>query len=228
MFPLLVKHITDETLVSNGKYTKVFHFDGKALVAEHIRSLGIPATVLNLGVFMNYSLFMLVPVPDSPKSYKLCIPLPGNTKWPLISVHEDTGKYVKAILLNREKMLGKEICGAERDYTLEECVGLLKKAGVDVTFEQTTFDDYRKMLEAHGLPEFFRDDMCDNMKYCAEYGLFGGGGLDAGHAVSDAVIRSSLNCKSARVLITVLQILTEPLQTYEEWIAKRPEVAALK
>jgi hypothetical protein len=51
-----------------------------------------------------------------------------------MSVVEDTGKYVKAILLNREKLLGKQVCAAEKNYTVEDCVALLgEKAGVDVT-----------------------------------------------------------------------------------------------
>jgi hypothetical protein len=140
---------------------------------------------------MNYIILMLSPVPGSSKSYRLSFPLPGHAKWPLISVVEDTGKYVKAILLNREKLLGKQICAAENDYTLDECVALMReKGGVDVTYEQVTEEDYRKALEEKGLPEFFRDDMCENMKYASEYGFFGGVGLEAGHEVSDAMLNS--------------------------------------
>ena len=137
---------------------------------------------------MNYTLFMLSPdlASGSSKSYKLSLPIPGRTKWPLISVNQDTGKYVKAILLNREKLLGKDICAAEKEYTLEECCGLLKeKAGIDMKFEQATEDGYKKALEKMGLPDFFRDDMCENMQYVKEFGFFGGSGLEAGHEVSD-------------------------------------------
>lgn len=131
---------------------------------------------------------MVSPVPGSSKSHKLSLPVPSNTKWPLISVVEDVGKYVKAILLNREKLLGKQICASEKDYTLEESVALMReKGGVDVTYEQVAEEDYRKAMGAKGLPEFFIDDMCENMKYVSEFGFFGGQGLEIGHEVSGAV-----------------------------------------
>jgi hypothetical protein len=192
--PLLPLVSLTEIPVTDGKFTKVLHFDGKALVEEHIRSLGIPATFLLLGGFMTYTLFMLSPVPStgSSKAYKLSLPVASSTKWPLISVTQDTGNYVKAILLNREKVLGKQICAAEKEYTLEECVGLMReKAGLDVTYEQATEEDYRKALEAKGLPEVFRDEMCENMRYVSEYGFFGGVGLEAGHEVSADMMDSS-------------------------------------
>jgi len=40
----------------------------------------------------------------------------------MISAGEDTGKFVKGILLNREKVLGKQIRAAENAYTLDENV----------------------------------------------------------------------------------------------------------
>jgi uncharacterized protein YbjT (DUF2867 family) len=38
--------------VSNGKLSKVHHFDTKAEVEKYIRSLNIPATFVNPGCFM--------------------------------------------------------------------------------------------------------------------------------------------------------------------------------
>ena len=150
---------------------------------------------------MSYTVFMISPVPGSSKSHKLSLPLPGDAKWPLISVVEDTGKYVKAILLNREKLLGKQICAAEKDYTVEESVALLReKAGVDVAYEQVSEEDYRKALEKKGLPEFFRDDLCENMKYASEYGFFGGMGLEAGHEVSGTCARIILEVQDFLII----------------------------
>jgi hypothetical protein len=76
-------------------------------VEEYIISFGIPLTSVHLGVFFSCPLFWPKPVPSvSPasKSYKSFLPLTQSLKLPMISVNSDTGKYVKAILLNREKV----------------------------------------------------------------------------------------------------------------------------
>jgi hypothetical protein len=65
-------------------------------------------TSVHIGVFFSYPLFWLKPVSPStsptPKSYKFSLPLTRCLKLPMISVNSDAGKYVKAILLNREKV----------------------------------------------------------------------------------------------------------------------------
>ncbi|PMD52673.1 NAD(P)-binding protein [Hyaloscypha bicolor E] len=86
--------------ITEGKTTGVLHFDSKPIVKEYIISLGIPSPP--------YLLFWLKPVSPSPsptsKSYKSFLPLTQSLKLPMIPVNCDTGKYVKAILLNREKV----------------------------------------------------------------------------------------------------------------------------
>ena len=69
-----------QTTFSNGKYIKVFYFNGKATVDEHICSHSVKATLLLLGVFVNYLLFMASPDPGSAKAHKLSLPLPNYTK----------------------------------------------------------------------------------------------------------------------------------------------------
>lgn len=174
--------------VSNNKYTKVLHFDGKARVDEHIRKIGVPATFLLLGVFMNYILFYLAPdgsTNSKSKEYKITFPIASTVKWPLLSVNEDTGKYVKAILLNRERLLGKQICAGEKNYSIDETIRVMnEKGGIKVTLEQCSEDEYKKALEEKGLPDFFRDDMSENMQFVAEFGFFSDSELDTGHEVS--------------------------------------------
>ncbi|TVY41185.1 NmrA-like family domain-containing protein [Lachnellula subtilissima] len=192
-------------IVSNNKYTKVFHFDSKAVVEEHIRSLGIPATFLHLGIFMNFLLSNIIPTSEGAKSYNLAFPFPPDTKIPLISVNKDTGAYVKHILLNRETFLGRQVSACENEYTPTEIVSILKKVGgVDISLPADyTEDNFKKRLTAHGVPEFFQEDLVENMKFIHEFGFFGGLKLDN-------------------------DILTEPLETFEEFVAKSSEIAALK
>jgi hypothetical protein len=47
---------------------------------------------------------------------------------PLIDTETDTGKFVKGILLNREKVLGKQILGATDYYTPTQIIETFKAA----------------------------------------------------------------------------------------------------
>ena len=172
-------------IVTNNKFTGVLHFDSKAIVEDYIGSLDIPSTFLHVGVFMSYVLLMVSPVSPGSKSYKISLPIPKTATVPLISVTEDVGKYVKSILLNREKVLGKQICAAEKYYGLDEIVNVLREdGGLDVVYEQCSEKEYREGLAAIGVPKFFQEDMAQNMKYISSYGMFGGMSLEEGHEVS--------------------------------------------
>jgi len=179
--------------VTNGKVTAVEHFDSKGIVEDYIRSLNVPATYLQLGIFMHYTVFQLQPVGDpSAKSYKIALPVPRNVKYPLIDVNEDTGKYVKAILLNREKVLGKVFQGAVKQYPISEVVDIVKNVGgLDVVFEQCSEEAYRSNLAAAGVPEFFRNDMVDTMRFLSEYHYFDDVAVEEGHKVRNFPPRTS-------------------------------------
>lgn len=161
--------------VSNGTITGVLHLDSKAVVEEYIRSLGIPASFLLQGIFMNQIVHFFLPSasPSGSKSYKLTTPCPASTKMPLISVNKDTGKYVKGMLLHPEKVLGERIYTGEKEYTMDETVEIVKRVGgLDVSYEQCTDEAFRKSLAGVGAPEFLQEGMSQNMKYAQEYGYF--------------------------------------------------------
>lgn len=191
-------------LVTNGKLTRVFHFDGKAIVEEYIRSLNIPATFLLLSIYHDFPNSLLHPHPTAPKTFKISIPNPMTLKFPLISVKEDTGKYVKAILLNMEELLGKQVYAGEKEYEIGEIIEIMKSEGsLDVVFEQCSDEEFRAGLATAGLPEFMQQDMSDNMKYIAEYGFANGEGLEAGHEVSDELLSHLLSRKSVDLILHV-------------------------
>jgi uncharacterized protein YbjT (DUF2867 family) len=151
------------------------HFDSKAVVEEYIRSLGIQASFLLQGIFMNQIIQFLLPTisPSGSKAYKFIAPVPADTKMPLISVNKDTGKYVKAMLLHPEKVLGERIYTGEKYYTMDETAEIMKRVGgLDVEYEQCTDEAFRKSLAGVGAPEFLQEDMSQNMKYVQEYGFF--------------------------------------------------------
>ncbi|KAL2062732.1 hypothetical protein VTL71DRAFT_5804 [Oculimacula yallundae] len=203
---LIWSSLPNVTRITQGKITGVLHFDSKAVVEDYIRSLAIPATFLQLAVFMEQLPLMLVPTSPDAKSYKFITPVATSTKFPLISVQPDTGEYVKSIILNRQAMLGKEVMGGERDYTVQEVADILVRVGgLDVVAEQCSYDEYKDMLKAFGLPEFVADDMSENMKFIEDYGFFGGAKVEEDHS-----------------------ILSGSLETFEQWVVKSPQIAAMK
>ncbi|KUJ17377.1 NAD(P)-binding protein [Mollisia scopiformis] len=202
---LIWSSLPNVTKITNGTNTGVLHFDSKATVEEYMKSIGIPSTFLLLGIFMHYTLLLLTPLPGIPHSHTLKLPTPTTSTWPLISCSVDVGKYVKSILLNRDSMLGRQILAGEREYTVEETAEVLRKVGgLDVRAEQVTEGEYRKLLEEKGWPAFLRDDMVANIGFIEEWGFFGGEGVERDHG-----------------------ILTEKLETFEEWVAGSKEVVAM-
>ena len=189
--------ISNANLVSGGKFTKVLHFDSKAIVEEYIDTIGVPATHVIPGGFFNYLLYFLKPTSPDAKSYKFCAPFPVTTKLPIFCVNEDTGKYVKAILLNREKVLGKQVYIAENHYSFIDIVKALKEVGgLDVVAEEIDDATYRKNLAAAGALDLFIEDMSDNMKFMQTYGYFSEKQAEEGREVS----RSTLESVSLRSL----------------------------
>lgn len=194
------------TKITGGTNTGVLHFDSKAVVQDYMESINLPATYLQLAVFMSYVLFQLIPNPTAPKSYTMKSPLPTTVAYPLIDVQTDTGKYVKSILLDRSSMLGRTILGGQREYTIQESADILTRVGgLDVKAEQVSLEEYRGILGAVGFPEWLKDDMTSNMDFIEKWGFFGEEKVERDH-----------------------EILTEPLVTFEEWVASSKAVAALK
>ncbi|KAE9364578.1 NAD(P)-binding protein [Stipitochalara longipes BDJ] len=193
--------------ISEGKITGVLHFDSKAIVEEYISTINIPYTALHLGIFFSYLLYYLKHVPSSStKSYKFAVPFSPTLKIPLISVASDTGKYVKAILLNREGVLGKQVSAGEKYYSPEEIVKVLREVGgLDVVVEQIDEQEYRTQMAAMGAPEFYVDDMVDNIRFVETYGFFSERAAEEGR-----------------------ELVGEHLESFEEWVTKSPQIAALK
>ncbi|KAL4923169.1 NmrA/HSCARG family protein [Aspergillus undulatus] len=207
-----VKHLIWSSLpyvskVTSGKYPAVVHFDSKAKVDEHIRTLGIPHTIVNVGTYTKFMIEALAPISSDPPTYGLFFPEPVtlNTEFPLIDAPADVGKFVKGILVNRDATLGRQLNLAERYYTTREFLEIVKKNGVDVSFQALDKKTFKTGLAAQGLPEFFQEDVAQVIQFAAEYGFWGGKGFEEEH-----------------------QLLKEPLMTLEESLSMNAAFAALK
>lgn len=176
--------------VTKGKFSGVEHFDSKADVEKYIRSTGIPATFFLPGFFMsNIPGSMLMPNPRSEEhEFVLNGAFPKSTHIPLLDAAGDTGKIVKAILLNREKLLGKRVLAATDYYTPDDIIKAFQaaypKAGKGAHFNQLSEDVYKGILGSVGMPKKAQDELYENMAFMDEFGYYGKASLDESHAVS--------------------------------------------
>ncbi|KAJ0267487.1 hypothetical protein COL940_014324 [Colletotrichum noveboracense] len=158
----------------------------KAMVEEYVRELGIPATFFMPGFYMpNLPRQMLSQNPPD-NNWALALPIPGDAPIPLYNP-EDTGKYIKAAVLNREKMLGQRILAATEYKTGHAIVNDFKEifpeAGKSATYVELPEKTFKEAMISSGSPEFVATEMYENMRLMADFGYYGGESLDQTHAI---------------------------------------------
>lgn len=184
-------NFTYEGLVSGGVFTKVYHFDSKADIEDYIRSIGIPATFFQAGCYMsNFSpKGSFRPSPQPPHAFTLLVPFPTDKPViPLLHTQEDTGKYVKGILKNRDQLLGKRIYAAERYYSAEEMVrefeAVKPEAGKGAQAVQLPVEAFRGILQKGGMTPDIAEELSQNFEVMNQAGYFDGADLKESQAVS--------------------------------------------
>ncbi|KAL4883179.1 nmrA family transcriptional regulator [Aspergillus karnatakaensis] len=208
-----IKHLVWSSLpyiskFSNGKYPDAVHFDGKAVIDDHVRALGVPHTIVHVGTYISYLLESFAPQSTDPRKYTLSFPKPASldTELPLIDASADVGKFVKAILLNPERSLGELYNLAYRFVTIRDFVQTVKANGVDLTFQAVEKDEFKGGMAAFGLPEFFQEDVAQVISFGAEFGFQ----LSSGEVEK------------------VQQLVEEPLTSLEESLRSSAVFAGLK
>ncbi|KAJ9130868.1 NmrA-like family protein [Pleurostoma richardsiae] len=179
--------VKDPKKLTNGKLDKLYHFDSKAAVMEYTRELGIPATFFMAGFFMSNlpgSMFTKSPTDGA---WTLNLPCPGDEAQIPMFDTADTGKFVKAIVLNRDKLLGKEVYGATAYMTPNQVVETFKKtfpeAGKTAKFVSLSHEEYLQSLKSTGAPDYVAEEMLQNMRLLSEGGYYGFESLDESHAI---------------------------------------------
>jgi hypothetical protein len=156
-------------------------------VEEYIRKLGVPATFFMPGYFMsNFTDMSIRDMGDG--KWGLALPTPADAPIPLFDAEDDTGKFVKAIFLNKDKLLGERIYGATDYYTpaqiMEEFKQSYPKVAEKASYTELPGDVYAGILGSMGLPERFQTEMLENHQLFSVAGYYGGAKLDSSHAVS--------------------------------------------
>jgi uncharacterized protein YbjT (DUF2867 family) len=165
----------------------VSHFDSKAKIEDYIRESGMPASYFLPGFYMsNFPGGMFRQVPPN-NDWTIGLPIPASSPVPLLDTARDTGKFVKAILLNREKTLGKRILGATDYYTLSEMIDQFKEvfpeAGKTAKTAELPHQVFKDILGQTGMPAEGQEELLQNMRLLNEFGYYGGASIDESHSV---------------------------------------------
>ncbi|KAF7595951.1 hypothetical protein BBP40_004097 [Aspergillus hancockii] len=173
-----VKHMIFSSLlpvakITGGRLKHVPHFDGKAEIEEYIRTTGVPCTFFLPGYFMsNYSMMLRKGDDDV---YTLAYPVSKEAKFPLFDAAEDTGKFVKAIIKKREKLLGKQVFGAAGYYTPQRIIEEFQEVtGKKARYVQISADQYKAAFPALVAVEFL-----ENHLFIEEPGYYNGADLES-------------------------------------------------
>ena len=158
------------TEISNGKYTNILHFETKAAVAKYIQSIGLPYTAFEPGYFMsNFKHAIHQASPGEPYVINSCIPL--DVPLNLIDAAEDSGKFVAAILLNRESLLGQRVAATGCWHSTLELMDTFNKVfGPEKTGKGIVVSEEEW---SRPLPEPFRLEMVENMFLIRDFKYYG-------------------------------------------------------
>ncbi|EKG19207.1 NmrA-like protein [Macrophomina phaseolina MS6] len=172
-----VQHLIFSTLLhvtetSGGRLKHVPHFDGKAEIERYIRESGVPCSFFLPGYFMSNYKGQLREGDDGVVT--LSYPVSSKAKFPLVDVAEDTGKFVKAIIKNRDRLLGGRVYGAAGYYTPEQILADYEEVtGKKTRYVQVSNEQYQKFL-----PEAVAEEMLENHLFMEDPGYYNGADLD--------------------------------------------------
>lgn len=145
---------------------------------------------------------------------------------PLFDTANDAGKFVKGILLNREKVLGKRIYGATDYYTVDQIAEQFKEqypeAGKTAKTVELPHAVFKGIMAKAGRGEV-AEELLQNMRLMSEFGYYGGDDLKESHSVS--YYDPPPNVHNADFDI---QILVDKLTTWKEFMAQSKVFADLK
>jgi uncharacterized protein YbjT (DUF2867 family) len=155
--------------ISNGKLTKVVHFDDKAEIEEYIRGLPIKSAFFAPGSFMQnlYNPQMAPrPSPANDGTYVISNICKPDTLLPWIDITE-TGKWIGAILAEPDKYEGKFFAAATELASYQDIADILTKvSGKTVKFHQMPDEQFQQIMQG-------REFLFEMFVLFREYGYYG-------------------------------------------------------
>ncbi|KAK3712785.1 hypothetical protein LTR37_008875 [Vermiconidia calcicola] len=158
--------------IAGGKYTKVIYFDAKAKVEQYMRGLPTKSAFYCPGSFMeNFHQSVLAPrrAPDG-KGF-ITWHVSPQTKFPLLAVVDDSGKFVGSILAEPDKYEGKKFCAATALYILGSIAAIMSKVSrKTIVYKQISPEGFKESLSS--IP-FAGEIFTEGFNYYEEFGYFG-------------------------------------------------------
>ncbi|KAF4963756.1 hypothetical protein FSARC_8239 [Fusarium sarcochroum] len=164
--------LSNATKWSKGKYTRVYHFDGKARAAEYVQKaqpdLWAKTSVYQAGLFLSnfINLPMNQPVKNADGVAQFLATLDTDTKFPFIAPEEDSGSFVKALIT--KEPAGRNLIGYREYLSPNEIAAAFTKA-TGIKSEAV----YTDTALSPGFPEELVGEMLDCFGYFNEFGYEG-------------------------------------------------------
>ena len=140
------------------------------------------------GVYMsNFAGGVMRPTPPD-NHWAISLPIPATAPIPLFDPESDTGKFVKAIVLKRDQLLGKRILGTTPYTTGNEIIETFKKvfpvAGKTASWNVLTSEQFKgNLINFAKMPDFAAQELLENFLLLDQFGYYGGANLDESLAI---------------------------------------------
>lgn len=146
-----ITHYVYTSVGSAHRNTGIPHFDSKWKVEQHIRKIGLPATILRPVWFMENFTTFAKPSAEG----VLMLPMKPARKLAMVAL-KDIGAFGAAAFLRPNDFLGQAIDIAGDDLTMPETAALLTKAmGRPIRFQEFQMDQAEAAM-GHDLAAMFR------------------------------------------------------------------------
>ena len=146
-----IAHYVYTSVGSAHRNTGIPHFDSKWKVEQHIRQIGLPATILRPVWFMENFTTFAKPSAEG----VLMLPMKPARKLAMVAL-KDIGEFGAAAFLRPNDFLGQAIDLAGDELTMPETAALLTKAmGRPIRFQEFPIDQAEAAM-GHDLATMFR------------------------------------------------------------------------
>lgn len=146
-----IGHYVYTSVGSAHRNTGIPHFDSKLKVEQHIRQIGLPATILRPVWFMENFTTFAKPSADG----VLSLPMKPGQKLAMVAL-KDIGEFGAAAFMHPQEFLGQAIDLAGDELTIPETAALLTKAiGRPIRFQEFPLAQTEAAM-GHDLATMFR------------------------------------------------------------------------
>ena len=175
---LVFSTLSDSRKWSNGEIKWNLHFDGKAMITEYLQQnfpdLAQRTSYLHMGSYLSNWRMNARFAPQKQPDGSFVIrrfALANGKPLPYVNPPNDTGHFVRALVLSPSAPPGSAMLGGCELLTNEELCALWGKVhGVECRFEVLTYDH---AIEA-GMPEWMALEVSESGTYTTKFGWAGG------------------------------------------------------